>query len=263
MGTTEITWFIVFANVILLVLLVGILLFTFQYRKRKILHEQEKKRIDEEHKLALLNTQLKAQDETMQFIGREIHDSVAQKLTLATIYTQKLEYEGEFPQLSGKFKEISSVINDSLDELRSLSRTLASNRMLETSLKELLEAECDRVNNTGICNAQLVCNSNRIISVTVKSFLVRVVQEFIQNSLKHADCTRIDVQVTDGNQQLLITVSDNGKGFDAKNVRSRGIGLKNMQRRVEDIGGLFNLQAEPGRGTLLEISIPEKNLGTA
>ena len=262
MGTTEITLFIVLANVILLILLAGILLFIFQYRKRKILHEQEKKRMDEEHRLALLSTQLKAQDETMQFIGREIHDSVAQKLTLATIYTQKLEYQNEFPQLSDQLHEISSVLNDSLDELRSLSRTLASNKMLESSLKELIDAECDRVNNTGMCNAELTCNNTRTISVTVKSFLVRVIQEFIQNSLKHSGCTLIRIDVADTAEGLIVVVSDNGRGFDAKNVNSRGIGLKNMRRRVEEIGGLFNLQAEPGKGTLLEMLIPEKNLGT-
>jgi signal transduction histidine kinase len=256
----EATIFIVLINIVILILVIGIITFVFQYRRRKILYEKEKILTEEKHKLDLLNTQLQAQEQTMQFIGREIHDSVAQKLTLATIYTQKLEYENQFPAIADKLKRISGVINDSLEELRELSRTLADNKMHETSLNDLLYFECGRVNDTGVCKATLESNFNKNISVTVKSFLLRVVQEFMQNSLKHAECTLINVTVKDISEGLVLDATDNGKGFDSGNLQSRGIGLSNMKRRIHLIGGLFNLQSEPGKGTKLQIIIPEKNL---
>jgi signal transduction histidine kinase len=256
----EATIFIILVNVVILILIVGIIIFIFQYRKRKMIHEKEKIVIEEKHKLDLLNTQLHAQEQTMQFIGREIHDSVAQKLTLATIYTQKLEYENQFPALADKLKRISGVINDSLEELRELSRTLADNKMHETSLTDLLSFECGRVNDTGICKATTESNFNREISVTVKSFLLRVVQEFIQNSLKHSESSLISIRLKEVTEGLILEASDNGKGFDSSNVQSRGIGLSNMKRRIHLIGGLFNLQSEPGKGTQLQITIPQKNL---
>jgi signal transduction histidine kinase len=260
MGSAEVTIFIILTNVILLILISGIVIFIFQYRKRKLVHEKEKAVMEEKHKLDLLHTQLQAQEQTMQFIGREIHDSVAQKLTLATIYTQKLEYENQFPAIADKLKRISGVINDSLEELRELSRTLADNKMHETSLKDLLYFECGRVNDTGICKAALESNFDREISVTVKSFLLRVVQEFMQNSLKHSGCSLINVKVKEMKEGLILDAADNGKGFDSSNTQSRGIGLSNMKRRIHLIGGLFNLQSEPGKGTQLQIIIPEKNL---
>jgi signal transduction histidine kinase len=260
MGSAEITIFIILANVILLILISGIVVFIFQYRKRKLVHEKEKAVMEEKHKLDILHTQLHAQEQTMQFIGREIHDSVAQKLTLATIYTQKLEYENQFPAIADKLQRISGVINDSLEELRDLSRTLADNKMHETSLRDLLYFECGRVNDTGMCKAMLESNFDRQISVTVKSFLLRVVQEFMQNSLKHSGCNLINVRVKEVKEGLILDASDNGKGFDSSNVQSRGIGLSNMKRRIHLIGGLFNLQSEPGKGTQLQIIIPEKNL---
>jgi signal transduction histidine kinase len=247
-------------NVILLILISGIVIFIFQYRKRKLVHEKEKAVMEEKHKLDLLHTQLHAQEQTMQFIGREIHDSVAQKLTLATIYTQKLEYENQFPAIADKLRRISGVINDSLEELRELSRTLADNKMHETSLRDLLYFECGRVNDTGMCKATLESNFDREISVTVKSFLLRVVQEFMQNSLKHSGCNLINVRVKEVKEGLILDATDNGKGFDSGNTQSRGIGLSNMKRRIHLIGGLFNLQSEPGKGTQLQIIIPEKNL---
>jgi signal transduction histidine kinase len=262
MRQAEITIFIILANIILLILVSGIIIFIFQYRKRKILHEKEKALIEEKHKLDILHTQLQAQEQTMQFIGREIHDSVAQKLTLATIYTQKLEYENQLPAIADKLQRISSVINDSLEELRDLSRTLADNKMHETSLADLLFFECGRVNDTGVCKAVFESDFTREISVTVKSFLLRIAQEFMQNSLKHSEGDLITVQLYQTPEGLLLKAADNGKGFDSTNVQSRGIGLANMKRRVHLIGGLFNLQSEPGKGTQLEITIPEKNLAS-
>lgn len=260
MRSAEITIFVILANVILLILIGGIIVFVFQYRKRKMLHDKEKQIMEEKHKLELLHTQLNAQEQTMQFIGREIHDSVAQKLTLATIYTQKLEYENRLPEINDKLKRISSVINDSLEELRDLSRTLADNKMHETKLADLLFFECGRINDTGICKAVLEANMTRDISVTVKSFLLRIVQEFMQNSLKHAEGDLITIQLEDADDGIRLLARDNGKGFDSSNMQSRGIGLGNMKRRVHLIGGIFNLQSEPGKGTALEITIPGKSL---
>jgi signal transduction histidine kinase len=260
MGQTEITIFIILVSIIVLIFGIGIIVFVIQYRKRKLLHQKEKATIEERHQVELLNTQLLAQEQTMQFIGREIHDSVAQKLTLAAIYTQKLEYENELPGMTAKLKNISTVINDSLLELRDLSKTLTDNKMHDTSLQGLLDFECERVNETGICRAELESAFDGTISVTVKSFLLRIIQEFIQNSLKHSEGKLIRVRIEEDDEGLLVTASDNGKGFDCENIRSRGIGLTNMERRVQLIGGNFNLQSETGKGTRLLVHVPAKNL---
>ena len=74
--------------------------------------------------MELLDTQVQMQQQTMTYIGREIHDSVSQKLTLASIYAQKLEFESKDGTMSDKLKMINTIINDSLAELRDLSRTL-------------------------------------------------------------------------------------------------------------------------------------------
>lgn len=256
----ETTLFIILINIVMLVLVIGILVFVFQYRRRKLLYEKEKMRVEETHKLELLNAQLISQEQTMQFIGREIHDSVAQKLTLATIYTQKMEYENQFPAMAVNLRKVSSVLNDSLEELRDLSRSLTDHRMQEASLAELLELECARVNDTGTCRAMTHSDFEGTVSVLAKSFILRIVQEFIQNSLKHSQCDLITFQLHGLSDGIRLSARDNGIGFDSTNVQSRGIGLGNMKRRVHLLGGFFNLQSEPGKGTHLVITIPGKNL---
>jgi len=260
MGKTEITIFIVLANVLLLIFITGIIVFVFQYRKRKLLHEKEKAGIEKQYRLDLLNTQLQIQQETMEFIGREIHDSVGQKLTLASIYSQKLEFENELNPIALKLKQISGVINDSLSELRDLSKTLTDNRLQHTNLTELLRVECEKINDSGICQAVFVSDFTTEINVTNKSFLFRVVQEFIQNSLKHSGCSLISIELKQKSDGLSIRVSDDGKGFDIESTHSGGIGLDNMKRRMQMIGGSFNLRSESGSGTELDLFMPFKNL---
>jgi signal transduction histidine kinase len=260
MGQTEIITFIVLLNVILLIFIFGIIIFVFQYRRRKVLYEKEKALIEQQHRAEILNTQLKIQLQTMQFIGREIHDSVAQKLTLASIYSQKLEFENQVPEISPKLSRISGILNDSLTELRDLSKTLTDNRIQDTDLVVLLRTECERVNDTGICKAVLAADFDQKISVTVKSFLLRIVQEFIQNSLKHARCDRINIYLESNAGGLSLRASDDGNGFDSSNTDFKGIGLNNMKRRIHLIGGIFNLQSEPGKGTSLELTISNEKL---
>ena len=260
MGESEIVVFIVLVNCIILILIAGIVLFVLQYRKRKLHHEKEKAVIEKQHKLDLLNNQLQIQQQTMQFIGSEIHDSVAQKLTLASIYSQQLEFQNQHPDLLDKLGKISDIINDSLIELRDLAKTLANNGTSEESLLQLLQKEANRVNGTGICKMQVLANFNSEIKLTVKSFLFRVLQEFIQNSLKHSGCTVINIDITGTADGLSVKASDNGKGFENDRQQSGGMGLNNMKRRMHLIGGRFTLDSKNGTGTTLDLFIDNKNL---
>ncbi|MEP7143570.1 MAG: ATP-binding protein [Ferruginibacter sp.] len=260
MGKTEIILVLTIITVIIFTFIAGVLLFVFQYRKRKLLHEKEKAAIEKQHKLDLLNNLLRIQQQTMQFIGSEIHDSVAQKLTLASIYTQKLEFENKYPGLPDKLGKISSIINDSLSELRDLAKTLTNSNLQDKGLTELLLHEKERVDGAGICGVRVKSDFNREMSITVKSFLLRVIQEFIQNSLKHSGCSQIKIVLADEPGGLSVNVSDDGKGFDIDNLHSDGIGLNNMKRRIHMVGGEFDLQSEPGKGTSLQMFIDNKNL---
>ncbi|HNU89087.1 MAG TPA: ATP-binding protein [Ferruginibacter sp.] len=260
MGKAEITIFIILINAILLIFIIGIIIFIFQYRKRKILHQKEKGIMEEKHRIELLNTQLEIQQQTMQFIGREIHDSVTQKLTLASIYTQHLEFENQYPGLLEKLKGISRIINDSLDELRELSKNLTDTELQHGKLTDLLKMECDRVNETGICRASFEPGETAGINNAVKISLLRIVQEFIQNSLKHAACQNICIELKHERDGLRLVASDDGLGFDPEAIQSRGIGLNNMRRRIQFMGGILNLQSEKGSGTRLNLFIPEEKL---
>jgi signal transduction histidine kinase len=260
MGQAEIKIFIVLSAVIVLIFIAGIIMFVFQYRKRRVVHEEEKLVIEKQHKLELLNTQLETRQQTMQFIGSELHDSVAQKLTLASIYSQKLEFENPESPLINKLNAINHIINDSLGELRDLSKTLVSTSLQDTDLPQLLQQECDRINDTGLCKCSFICDFSFEISVTAKSFIFRVVQEFVQNSLKHSGCRSITIELIKNNDLLRLTLTDDGKGFEVENSNSMGIGLHNMKRRIKAIGGSFEMISTPNSFTMLNMIVPLSNI---
>ncbi len=259
MGPTEIKLFSILAGVITIVFILGIIAFIFQYRKTKLAHVKEKMIIEEQHKIDLLNSQLDSQQQTMQHIGQEIHDSVAQKLTLASIYAQRMQFENKFPGAKDGLDGISKIINDSLVELKQLSQSLTDPNIQNASLAELVKMECSQVNATGICSAVYEGDENPVMSIAVKSSLLRIIQEFIQNSIKHSGCRNIRIDLQQLDDTLRLQLTDDGKGFDMETVR-KGAGLDNIRRRIQTLGGNFTFESNGTDGTALSVSVPNNNL---
>jgi signal transduction histidine kinase len=272
MQQTENVVFIIVANILLIIFIVGILLFILQYKKRKVLHEKEKDMITETHAKELLSTQLEMQTQTMQHIGREIHDNVGQKLTLASLYTQQLSFENKAPHINDKIENIGSIINESLAELRQLSKSLTDDRINDNNIVQLIQQECYKLQDLKKCDVTFASNQNSIaLPYQTKAVLLRIVQEFSQNSLKYASCKNIMVTLQKNENVLSLILQDDGKGFDVDarlgNAISRGvgvassngIGLSNMKKRAEIIGGIFTFESELRKGTKLSVEIPMIN----
>jgi signal transduction histidine kinase len=257
MGKTEVYTFFIIGTIVVLIFIIGIILFIIQYQKRRVIHINETNMLNEQHNKELLFTQLEMQTQTMQHIGREIHDNVGQKLTLASLYTQQLAYENKAPQINDKIENIGNIINESLAELRQLSKSLTDDTINDNNITELLQLECDKVNDLKKCSVAFNCSQKNIaLPYQTKSILLRIVQEFLQNSIKHAHCKNIQVELNTTEKDLQLSMQDDGKGFELKNNAGSGIGLSNMKKRTEVIGGTYHLQSKPNNGTQLNITIP-------
>lgn len=235
---------------------IAIILFIVQYRLKKKQHLTMLQHQQEQHQQELLATQLEIQHQTMQHIGREIHDNIGQKLTLASLYAQQLVYENQAPKINDNIENIGTIINQSLSELRALSKTLTDNAIEVNDLPELLEAECNKINELKVCHVQFDSHGTMpLFSYQIKSVLLRITQEFLQNSIKHAQCKNINVSLSKSNNQLQLNLQDDGKGFDMLTTNSNGIGLNNMKKRTEIIGGTFHMNSTT-KGTTLVIKLP-------
>ena len=219
--------------------------------------DKQKNEAEITHELQLSVVQLEMQQQTMQHLGREIHDNIGQKLTLASLYTQQLAYENKVPLIKNTIENISDIINQSLNELRQLSKSLTDNTIELSSLNQLLEIECSKFNDLKKCKISFSGDQiNSPLAYQTKSVLLRISQEFIQNSIKHSFCKNIYVSIKLTNKKLKLSLQDDGKGFDEKTNNNNGMGLNNIKSRIKLIGGIYILESNKKSGTKLTLEIP-------
>lgn len=260
MGETEIIIFIALISLVILAFIIVTVALVLQYRKRKISYDLEKKIADELHKAELLHVKMEVQEETMQHIGIEIHDSISQKLTLASLHLQHTEYENKFRELNDTLILSSSLINESLDDLRLLSRRLLKQTEEQIDIVYTLKGECERVQQLKICHVHFESDCSGLsFAASTAHTLLRIVQELIQNSLKHASCKNINVSIQNSETEFILTVVDDGIGFNMQEpLTGTGIGLKNIRKRAALISAALSMDSKPGNGTFIKITLPQK-----
>ena len=94
------------------------------------------------------------------------------------------------------------------------------------------------------------------LSKSVEEHLFRIIQESLSNILRHADADSIKLELTERDHFVYLYIRDNGKGFNTEEEKKASYGLKNMQDRCEEIGGIFTLRSQLGKGTYIEVSVP-------
>ncbi len=223
------------------------------YKYLSVQREKEKAVIA--HKQELFTTQKEIQQETMEHIGREIHDNIGQKLTLASLYTQQLEFENKAPKINHTIENISTIINDSIAELRDLSKSLIDSAIDINTLSQLIEKECEKIKSLKKCHIDYKTNAFSVnLKYQEKSILFRIVQEFINNSIKHSMCKNIFVELLSDKNNIVLSLKDDGIGFDIKSI-SAGHGIANLKKRTAIIGAEMEIKSSKDNGTQLVIRL--------
>jgi signal transduction histidine kinase len=248
-------------TLLLLVFMVAILLVMILYRNRKLEHVKEMERIKENYHKEVLETQVVIQQETMREIGREIHDNIGQRLTLAALYTERLNLDTVNAPIADNLSNIARLIHDSLQDLRNLSQNLVHPADNNTGLDLLLQKEAARVNQAKLYIAHFTTEGKPLlVSMKIKNMILRIVQEFLQNSIRHADGKNIFIHITYEEKNMTLHLSDDGKGFVKEEPSyGNGVGIENMKKRAELIGASLTLESKKGEGTHLNLYLPVTN----
>ncbi|MEX2232506.1 MAG: ATP-binding protein [Cyclobacteriaceae bacterium] len=228
------------------------------YRKRKLQHAQEISEINEKFSRELLEAELEVQRQTMQHIGREIHDHVGQQLTLAFLYMQQMQPQEA--KMADRIQSVITIIDESLADLRNLSRSLTNSTFIHGDLDQLIDIECAKVRSARQCEVNFRASTSPIeSSADLKSYVVRILQEFLQNSMKHSQCKEIAVELSGDEKGIVLNAMDDGKGFMETDEQA-GIGLANMRKRAAIIGADLSIESSYQRGTRLKLFIPSQQL---
>jgi two-component system, NarL family, sensor kinase len=234
----------------------------FQYRKRNRRHLLEKHFIQAQQAQALLQTQLEIQEQTLKTISQEIHDNVGQVLSLAKLNLKTLDMDTGVTK-DEKIEKSVDLVSKAINDLRDLSRSMNGDKVADLGLRNAIDNELRIIENTGIMHTYLAIEGTPyILPAQHEMVIFRIVQESLNNAVKHSKATNINILINYLPSHCSITIADDGEGFDANHLEATqtGIGLKNMQNRASLINAYFSIQSQPGQGTKVLIESANKTL---
>ena len=248
---------------IALVIVVVIAILKYQNRVKK--HILEMITLKATYEQEILRSQVEIQNQTLKYVGEELHDNIQQMLLVVKLYLSMLERDLHTPETQQQAQEITELVNQTMSELRAMSKSLDSDAVKDFGLEQSLAYELQRIRKSRRYETELRITGERYsLGYQKEIVLFRVVQEIVSNALKHAGAKHLSVWLDYQPQQFYLTVKDNGKGFDYEqvanqNVDSIGAGLRNIRRRTELIGGTCTYQTAPNQGTKVLIMLPDVN----
>lgn len=251
--------------IICTLLIAGLVGFSFAilffYQKKQVAFLQNLEALKLDHEKNLLKTQLEIQEQTFQNISREIHDNIGLSLTLAKLNLNTLEWNN-----LEKSKELitSSVdlISKSIYDLSDISKSLDSEALSQQGWLNALQLEVNKIKKLNRFNIGFEVTGTPVFFDSQKELILfRIVQEALNNIIKHAEATQIQMGVIFGEAWVQLKIADNGKGFcfneTHKNCKENmNAGLVNMKTRAQLINGEFNLHSVLGEGTTISITAP-------
>jgi signal transduction histidine kinase len=254
---------ITFITVVILVIIIAgffiFILVAFANRRKRI-HMQEKETMTHSFQQEILKAQLEIQEKTLNNISQEIHDNIGQVLSLAKINLVSLD-ETLTPLQATKIKDTRLLISKAIQDLRDLSRTINPEYIMEMGLNRLIEFDLEIIGKTGLFSARLQVEGEiRKLDPQKELILFRMVQELLNNAMKHSGAASLEVMLTYHAHHFMLLVKDDGAGFDPEVARqsgTAGLGIKNIQNRAALIGAKYELKTEPGYGTTVTISLNE------
>jgi PAS domain S-box-containing protein len=197
--------------------------------------------------------------EERQRLARELHDSVTQSLYSLTLFTAAVQDSfaaNDSAQVEQYLQWLDETARQALREMRLLIYELRPLALDQEGLAGALRHRLETVERRAGLAAQLLVDTQAELPVGVQTALYRIVQEALNNVVKHSQATQVTIHITSPDRGLRVEVSDNGFGFDEAALSDNGgLGLANMRDRAEKLGGVLQVVSRPGQGTRVTVTI--------
>ncbi len=235
-----------------LALLVAFLFFI--YNKNKQINQQRIQVLVKEQETQRLKAIIEGEEKERKRLARELHDGLG--AVLATVKMQISSIVHKFPavQSSGTYLKAETLIDDACRTVREVSHDLMPHVLEQQGLFPAIEEMCMNFSNQHVIDFIPFGDENQLDSV-LKVSIYRIVQELLKNIAKHAQATKVIVQLTIEDGEIILVVEDNGKGFDTTQMH-KGIGIENIQSRTAYFNGTLEVDSVSDQGSTFTIQIP-------
>lgn len=241
------------ASSILLLITLFIVMLVMAYLRRDLKHLKEKETMEADFEKQLLQSQLETQEHTLNQLSIEIHDNVGQLLNSTKLLiglTQR-----SLPESSETLTMADDTLAKAIQEVRSLSKALNKEWLQQFNFMQNLETEISRINIAKNLQIQLFRPAGISLQPDGQTILFRIVQELLQNAIKHANAKHIEIKIKEEQELLTIYIADDGIGFDEATTK-KSVGLLNIRHRTSLLRGTVQWQSSINKGTAVTIQLP-------
>ncbi|WEK37888.1 MAG: sensor histidine kinase [Candidatus Pseudobacter hemicellulosilyticus] len=198
----------------------------------------------------LLQARLRGEEEERSRTAKELHDGVGSILSAAKMHLYTLQ-----PPAAAGYDKAVSLMESAIQEVRNISHNMSPEIVLEEGLEYAVKSYCARISHPGLDIEQYTVGTIPRLSAGLELLVYRIIQEAVNNIIKHAEATQAIVQLSYDAPVLMVTIEDNGIGFDPEKLQRKGIGLSNLPARVRLFNGHYQIVSSPGEGTTVSVEL--------
>jgi signal transduction histidine kinase len=197
---------------------------------------------------------VRAQEEERRALSRELHDEIGQSFSAVLLEAENLLDLGPESEVRMHLESIRTVAEKGMNEIRNMALLLRPSMLDDFGLVPALDWQARETGKRSGMRVQVTSELADELPEEHKTCIYRVVQEALNNCARHAQASTVQVAVRGETGRIVLSVQDDGSGFDPQRVR--GLGLLGMEERVRHLGGSFAIDSHAGRGTRLDITLP-------
>lgn len=221
----------------------------------QLIQQSELEKIQNDAREKILNATLDGKESERKMIAETLHHSVSSLLSSASLHLQasKMIMKNSQPE---EIEKAHTIIKEAAEKIRNLSHALVSSVLLKFGLKYALQDMCDKYSNSAL-EFQCDCDGVGRFEPDFELKINSIIDEFLNNIIKHSQATQAQISLKENKSNLEINIYDNGKGFNPKTPKKdSGLGLRQIEARINKMEGVFNINSSPEKGTHIYISVP-------
>jgi two-component system, NarL family, sensor kinase len=246
------------AGAVGLLLLASLLGYSY-YRRFKLKKEKQMQQAIMKQQDLATKAVIEAEENERKRIAGDLHDGVGQMMSAAKMNLSAFEDRIQFATTEDKlgYEKLIALVDESCKEVRAVSHNMMPNALLKAGLASAVKEFIDKIDSRMLKVNLYSEGLNERLDGNVETVLYRVIQECVNNVIKHSGANQLEISLVKDADGIAATIEDNGKGFDTtQKSKFEGIGLKNIKTRIEYLKGTVDFDSSPGHGTLVAIHVP-------
>lgn len=244
----------------MLLLAVAVVFFFVIYQRRLFAQQDKIRNLETEYQKDLLESSIKAQEIERKRVATELHDGVGSLLSAIRLYVLQLSPKQSPEDYQELLQETKTIVDTAITQTREISHDLLPTTLERFGLIQAMEDHCRRLEKLNDIEVSFTTDREYQFDEQQELALYRILQELSNNSLKHAQASRIDVSIAGSDNDIHFLYQDNGKGMDQQEIKalSTGLGLKSIESRANLLRAKMKITSAIGKGFTFELLFPGK-----